>query len=223
MTPEQLLMQELKDVMDGANKSLEQEERDEMVEILRLTSRAFDKELSDGLSHLFVMNEVSAEEAMMEEDNSITIDRDIPDRESQNVSGAKVKHIAEMPDAEALMEALGDQRAMTLIASMDEPIGLIFRTTTDSGLVTAMALPMGVAIERRRNDGKVMRNAYRYDDGKPDDVDTYSEQEMDLMRYLCQALMMPRLFRSKYPEAFRALARQIRDEFEAEFGDKDDE
>lgn len=223
MNPEELLMQELKEVMDSANKSLVQEEKEEMIEVLRLTSRAFDKDIDDDDTHLFVMNEVSAEEAITPDEDSHIIERDISHRDMADVSGARVRHLASIDDAETLADALQDQRAMTLVASFDNPIGLIFRTTTDSGLLTAMALPMGIAVERRRTDGTVIRKAYRYEDGKPDDMDTYSEQELDLMRYLSQALMMPRLFKAKYPEAFKALTQQIRDEFEAEYGNDDSE
>lgn len=225
MTPEELLMQELRDVINDAGKAVNADDRSEMIEVLRLTSMHIDQDIADDLTHLFVMREVSTDEARgnTEDDNAIVIDRNVPEEMMSMATGAKITHLAEMPDAESLQVALTDQKAMTFVAGMSNPIGLMFRTTTDSGRFMVMALPMGIATERKRTDGVILHRAYLYDDGQPEDLDTYSEQEADLMRYISQALMLPKLFKKEYPQAFQALWQEIHDSMEREFGDKDDE
>lgn len=223
MNPEELLLSELKSIMDDAGKSIRDDNSQEAMKILGMLSDAFtaDEPHNTG-NHLYSLTEIPIDSMgeAASDPNAVLLERDDLDGKDDRVSAGRVEHLAATDDAELLIQGIQDSEAMTLIAYKKNPHALMARLNYDDGSkFTMIALPDHVATERRSPSGSKVLRAYPVSDGKPEDYDTYNEHEQALISNLYGALAMPAVFRQNYPEAFEALAKEVEARWREKHGD----
>jgi len=148
--------------------------------------------------------------------------RQIPSELEPHAVGGKVSHLAHTDSLEDLVKGISDEEAMLLVAYKESPHGLLARANyADGSKFSVMVTPNHVATERKSASGSTIAKCYKTDDGKPDDLETYSQLEQDTLQHLYRGLVMPYAFRSKYPEAFEAMAKEIIVKWDKQFGDRE--
>lgn len=225
MNPEELLLSELKSIMDEAGKSVKDDNRQEAMKILGLLSDAFTADEPNNTGHhLYSLTEVpmdSMNEAA-QEPNTVMVERNDISRTDDRVSCGRVEHLAATDDPEVLIKGIQDAEAMTLIAYMRNPHALMARLNYEDGSkFTIIALPDHVATECVSPSGSKVLRGYAVEEGKPDDYESYNEHEQVLIRDLYAALAMPAVFRNSYPESFEALAKEVEAKWREKHGDTD--
>ena len=224
MTPEELLMAELKSIVDNANKDLEEGAKSEALEVLRMVSSAWDNEEDMNTRfHLFALT-VHDRDLVQEaknDPNAKVLSREIPDDLEPQSVGGKISHLAQTDSMADLVKGVSDEEAMLLVSYKEQPHGLLVRCNYDDGRkFTVMATPNHVATERKSASGSTTAKCYDTEN-KPEDLDTYSEHEKDLLAALYKGLVMPYAFRKKYPQAFEAMALEIQAKWRTELGDSE--
>ena len=225
MTPEELLMAELKSIVDNANSKLAEGAKSEALEVLGMVSSAWDKEEEMNTKfHFFALtiHDKGLVDEAKNDPNAKVLGREIPsDLEPEAVSG-KISHLAQTDSMADLVKGISDEESMLLVAYKEKPHGLLVRANYDDGSkFTVMATPQHVAAERKSASGSTIAKCYSTEEGKPEDLDTYSEHEQEVLQHLYRGLVMPYLFRKKYPEAFEAMANEIIARWGKELGDSE--
>ena len=224
MSPDDLLMAELKSIVDKASNDLDEGAKSEAIEVLGMLSKAWDNDEEVNTSnHLFVLtvHDKSMVDLAKSDPRATVVDRDIPDDLAPDAVGGKVTHMAESSNLGDFVSGVCNEEAMLLIGYNTNPHGLLVRCNYDDGSkFSIMATPDHVATERKSASGSTVTKCYKTDDGRPDDLEAYSKPEQALLRGLWQGLVMPHAFRTKYPEAFEAMAKEVMAKWEKEIDDK---
>jgi hypothetical protein len=224
MNPEELLLQELKSVMDNAGKDIEQEAISEHSKVLGLVSQAMDEHNEAG-SHIYAIREVPIDEVLTKQSENpdrVLNHHGVTDPEAQGYSGGSIEYVGACDDAEGLGSGFSDKRLMTIIADQLDPVGLIGRACyPDGSRFTVMATPAFVSTERRSANGETLTRTYDPDKGNPDDLDTYKWHEVEAIRNVYGGLMLPRQLKREYPETFASLVKDIKTMLEKESDDTD--
>lgn len=225
MSPDELLMKELESIVNQASKDLDESSKSEAMEVLGLLSEQFDLGEESKGYHLFALtvHDPNLVDEAESDPNAKVLHRNIDPKDKDQAVGGKVSHIAHGEDMEALVKGIQDQEAMLLIAYKIQPMGLLARANYDDGSrFTIMATPDHVATERKTVDGKVLSKCYVTSEGKPEDIETYSDSEQALVRDLWGALCMPMMLKQKYPQSFETLAQEVYAKWKERFGNDGD-
>lgn len=225
MSPDDLLMAELKSIVDNASKDLDEGAKSEAIEVLGMLSSAWDQdEETSNNFHLFCLTVHGKDyvDQAKNDPNATLLSREIPTDLQADAVGGKVSHLAHTDNMADLVKGISDEESMLLVAYKESPHGLLVRANYDDGSkFSVMVTPQHVATERRSASGSTIAKCYNTEQGKPEDLDTYSEQEQDVLQHLYRGLVMPYAFRQKYPEAFEAMANEIIAKWGKELGDRE--
>lgn len=224
MNPDDLLMAELKSIVDNASKDLDEGAKSEAIEVLGMLSSAWEQdEDTNSNFHLFCLtvHDKDYVDQAKNDPNATLLNREIPADLAADSVGGKVSHLAHTDNMADLVKGISDEESMLLVAYKESPHGLLVRANYDDGSkFSVMVTPQHVATERKSASGSTIAKCYKTEEGKPEDLDTYSEQEQDVLQHLYRGLVMPYAFRQKYPEAFEAMAKEIMVRWEKELGDR---
>jgi hypothetical protein len=222
MNPEELLLRELKSVMDGAGKSIEDEAKSEHLAVLGLISKAIDENHDSG-AHIYAIREVPIDEVLRTEAETpdrVLNSHGVTNPRAEGFTGGSVEHLGECGDPTGLAVGLGDHKLMTVICDQVKPAGLLGRSCYEDGSkFTVLATPAFISTERRSADGVTVTKLYDPADGKPEDIDTYKDYEVEAIANIYSGLMLPRRLREEYPETFASLVKDIINKME---GDSDE-
>lgn len=225
MSPDDLLMAELKSIVDNASKDLDEGAKSEAIEVLGMLSSAWDQdEETSNNFHLFCLTVHGKDyvDQAKNDPNATLLNREIPTDLQADAVGGKVSHLAHTDNMADLVKGISDEESMLLVAYKESPHGLLVRANYDDGSkFSVMVTPNHVATERKSASGSTIAKCYNTEQGKPEDLDTYSEQEQDVLQHLYRGLVMPYAFRQKYPEAFEAMANEIMARWQKDLGDRE--
>jgi len=211
MNPEELLLQELKSVMDNASEKLDSEAKSEHLAVLGLVSKAMDENHDSG-AHIYAIREVPISEVLeaeSEHPGRVLNHHCVSNPEAEGYSGGSIEHLGECSEADGLGVGFGNNQLMTVICDQVEPVGLIGRANYEDGSkFTVLATPSFVSTERRKPDGETITRIYDPADGEPEDLSTYAEHEVDAIKNIYIGLMLPRRIKREYPETFASLVKE---------------
>lgn len=225
MSPDDLLMAELKSIVDNASKDLDEGAKSEAIEVLGMLSSAWEQdEDTNSNFHLFCLtvHDKDYVDQAKNDPNAQVLGRQIPSDLEPHAVGGKVSHLAHTDNMADLIRGISDEESMLLIAYKESPHGLLVRANYDDGSkFSVMVTPNHVATERKSASGNTIAKCYNTEEGKPEDLDTYFEEEQEVLQHLYRGLVMPYAFRKKYPEAFEAMAKEIIAKWGKELGDRE--
>jgi hypothetical protein len=209
------IMAELQEIVDKESKRINTP-TDAMSEGLAIFNNlitAFDNDLSDSDTQLFIVSPLSPKEAKIAIDNNEgkLVSNGQSREDNEGAKGGKVQMITDAIPADEMLNFLGDFESALVLSQWKEPAGIIARVKRKGERIQAMALGNILVFQKQLATGDKITKSWDTSKDKAPERDEFANgYEYKFLKNTYTHLMTPLMLKEQSPTGYELVLDMIK-------------
>lgn len=209
------IMAELQEIVDKENKRIN-EPTDAMSEGLAIFNNlitAFDNDLPDADTQLFIISHLSPEQVKQarEADIAKLVPNGLSEAENKGADGGKVEMVTDAIPVDEMLSFLGDLESALVLSQWKEPAGLIARVKRKGERLQAMVLGQVLVFQKELATGdKITKSWNTRTDEAPERDEFANGYEYKFLKNTYTHLMTPLMLKEQSPTGYELVLDMIK-------------
>ena len=221
------IMAELQEIVDKESKRIKKptDGLSEGLAIFNNLMTAFDKDMPDSDTQLFIISPLSPEQIKQARKENIgkLVPNGLSEKDNKGADGGKVEMITDAIPADEMLSFLGDFESALVLSQWKEPAGVIARVKRNGERLQAMALGQVLVFQKELATGdKVTKSWDTSKDLAPERDEFANGYEYKFLKNTYTHLMTPVMLKEQSPAGYELVLDMIKTRIAKDIESSDD-
>ena len=221
------IMAELQEIVDKESKRIKKptDGLSEGLAIFNNLMTAFDKDMPDSDTQLFIISPLSPEQIKQARKENIgkLVPNGLSEKDNKGADGGKVEMITDSIPADEMLSFLGDFESALVLSQWKEPAGIIARVKRNGERLQAMALGQILVFQKELATGdKVTKSWDTSKDLAPERDEFANGYEYKFLKNTYTHLMTPVMLKEQSPAGYELVLDMIKTRIAKDIESSDD-
>lgn len=209
------IMAELQEIVDKESKRINRptDAMSEGLAIFNNLINAFDKDMPDSDTQMFVISHLSPEEVQQARKADIAklVPNGLSEAENKGADGGKVEMVSDSIPADEMLSFLGDFEAALVLSQWKQPAGIITRIKRKGERIQVMALGQVLVFQKQLATGdKITKSWNTETDDAPERDEFTNGYDFKFLKATYTHLMTPMMLKAQSPTGYELVLDMVK-------------